>query len=382
MSVDQAYFEDTLSRLVRINSINPEFGGPGEGEIARWVAGEMERLGMTTRSFDAGEGRSSVVGVLAGSGGGRSLMLYAHLDTVGVEGMEEPFSGAVREGRLYGRGSFDMKGGLAACLAAVKAVRDGGSGLAGDLLIAAVADEEVASLGLQEVLRHVSADAAIVTEPSEMALGVAHKGFCWIEVESFGFAAHGSRFEEGVDANLRMGRFLARLDSLERALRTSPPHPRVGPPSLHAALLRGGTGASTYADRCLLTIERRMIPGENEAQVVGEIQAIVDALVAEDPSFRAEVRAVLTRDSFEVADDSAILRTVRGAATGVTGSKPEVRGFPFWMDAAFLAAAGIETVVFGARGEGAHARVEWCDLASHLQLAEILARSATEYCAG
>jgi acetylornithine deacetylase len=384
MQADRDYFVDTLTRLVRIDSINPEFGDgrSNESELAGWVAGEMERLGMTARRFEAEPGRASVVGVLPGSGGGRSLMLYAHLDTVGVEGMADPFSAEVREGRLYGRGAFDMKGGLATCLAAVKALRDSGTRLAGDLLIAAVADEEVASIGLQEVLRHVTADGAIVTEPTEMMLGVAHRGFCWIEVETLGRAAHGSRFEEGIDANLRMGRFLVRLEELEKELRTSPPHPRVGPPSLHAAVLHGGTGASTYAASCRLTVERRMVPGEDEAMVVGQLQAIVDQLAAEDASFRATVRPLLTRASFEVSDDSAIVRAVRQAGAAVLGCEPPTRGFPFWMDAAFLAEAGIETAVFGGRGEGAHAEVEWCDLESHLQHTEILARCAVDYCAG
>lgn len=380
MKADRDYFVDTLGRLVRIPSINPEFGGDGESRIAGWVAKEMERLGMTARRFEAVPGRPSVVGVLPGAGGGPVLMLYAHIDTVGIEGMAEPFSGDAREGRVHGRGAFDMKGGLASCLTAVRALREAGVTLAGDLLIAAVADEEVASIGIQEVLRHVTADAAIVTEPTEMVVGLAHKGFCWIEVETFGRAAHGSAFDEGIDANMRMGRFLARLDALEKALHTSDPHPLVGPPSLHAALLRGGAGASTYAASCRLTVERRMVPGETEESVVAQLRAIADQLAAEDPTFRAEIRPALTRDSFEVAADAPIVRTVLAAAAEVTGETPETRGFGFWMDAAFLSAAGIETVVFGARGEGAHADVEWADVESHVQLADVLAKAARAYC--
>jgi acetylornithine deacetylase len=264
----------------------------------------------------------------------------------------------------------------------VKALQDAGVHLAGDVLVAAVADEEVASVGMQEVLRHVTANAAIVTEPTEMTVGLAHKGFCWMEVETFGRAAHGSRFDEGIDANLRMGRFLARLDALEQRLRASDPHPLVGPPTLHAALLHGGTGASTYAAHCKLTVERRMVPGETEAFVVSQLRELADELAAEDPTFRAEVRATLTRGGFEVPASAAIVRTVLDAATGVLGHTPPTRGFGFWMDAAFLAEAGIETVVLGARGDGAHADVEWADVESHVQLAEILAKAAVAYCGG
>ena len=384
MQADREYFVDTLRRLVRIDSINPAFsdGSTNEAEIATWTGKEMERLGMTARRFEAEPGRASVVGVLPGTGGGRSLMLYAHLDTVGVEGMPDPFSAEVRDGRMYGRGTYDMKAGLAASLAAVKALRDAGTPLAGDVLIAAVADEEVASIGMQEVLRHVTADAAIVTEPTELTVGLAHKGFCWLEVETFGRAAHGSQFDLGIDANLRMGRFLARLDRLEKELRASEPHPLVGPPSLHAAVLSGGTGASTYAAHCRLTVERRMTPGETEALVVGQLQAIADALAAEDPTFRAEVRATLTRDSFEVPADAPIVQTVLRCAGEVLGSEPVTRGFPFWMDAAFLGKAGVQTVVIGGSGAGAHETEEWADIESHVQLADILARTAASYCAG
>ncbi|HEU4455055.1 MAG TPA: M20/M25/M40 family metallo-hydrolase, partial [Longimicrobium sp.] len=328
MYVDRARFVDLLSRLVRIGSINPAFsdGSTNEAELAAFVAGEMEGLGMETRRFEPEPGRVSVLGRLPGAGGGPSLMLYAHLDTVGIEGMADPFSGEERGGRVYGRGAYDMKGGLAACLSAVRTLRDAGVRLRGDLLIAAVADEEVASIGMAELLRHATADAAIVTEPTEMRICLAHKGFVWLEVETFGRAAHGSRFGEGIDANMRMGRFLARLDGLEKELRASPPHPLVGPPSLHAAVLRGGTGASTYAAHCRLEIERRTVPGETEELVLAQIRSITDALAAEDPTFRAEVRATLTRGGFEAPADAPVVRSVLGAAAEVLGSEPEIVG--------------------------------------------------------
>ena len=379
---DRDYVVDALAALVRVPSINPAFsdGSTSERACAEHAAREMERLGMETRLFEPQPGRASVLGRLAGAGGGRSLMLYAHIDTVGIDGMADPFSAEVRDGKLYGRGAYDMKCGLASCFGAVKALRDAGVRLRGDLLIAAVADEETASIGMQDLLEHATADGAIVTEPTEMRVCLAHKGFCWIEVETFGRAAHGSRFELGIDANVRMGRFLARLDALEKELRGRTPHPLVGPPSLHAAVLRGGTGASTYAERCHLTIERRMVPGETEAGVLAEIQAIIDALAAEDPTFRAGARAALTRGSYEIAPDAPIVRSVLSAAAGVLGGEPEMIGEPYWMDTALLGEKGIETVVIGPRGAGAHALEEWVELDSVVQLSEILARAASYYC--
>ena len=382
MQPDRDYIVDTLARLVRVNSINPAFSGGAtdEREMAAATAREMEALGMTAEVHEAAPGRASVLGRLAGTGGGPTLMLYAHIDTVGVEGMADPFSAEVRGGRMYGRGAYDMKCGLAACLGAVKALRDAGIRLRGDLLIAAVADEEVASIGMQHLLTLATADAAIVTEPTELRLCLAHKGFCWVEVETFGRAAHGSRFQEGIDANLRMGRFLARLDGLERRLRASPPHPLVGPPSLHAAVLKGGTGTSTYAAHCRLEIERRTIPGETEDLVLAQIREITDALSAEDSTFRAEVRPMLTRGAFEVRPGAPIIGIVQSAATEVLGAAPEIVGEPYWMDTALLADAGIDTVAIGPAGAGAHADEEWVDLDSVVATAGILARAATAFC--
>ena len=191
--------------------------------------------------FEPAPGRTSVLGRLAGTGGGRSLMLNAHCDTVDVQGMAEPFSGATRDGKLYGRGAYDMKGSLAACMAAAKALVDGGTRLRGDVLVAAVADEEYGSLGTSDMLTHVKVDGAIVTEPTALEVCLAHKGYLWIQVEVAGRAAHGSKFELGIDANMKMGQFLGKLSELERDLRSRPPHPLVGPPSLHAAMLSGGT---------------------------------------------------------------------------------------------------------------------------------------------
>jgi acetylornithine deacetylase len=337
---------------------------------------------MEVTLYDAAPRRTSVVGRLRGTGGGRSLMLYGHIDTVGVEGMKAPLSGRTRNGRLYGRGAYDMKGGVAACISAVKALVDAGSALAGDIVFVGAADEEVASIGMSEVLEHVRADAAVVTESTELQLCLAHKGFSWMEVEVEGRAAHGSRFEEGIDANMAMGRFLGRLDSLERELRQRRPHALVGPPSLHAAVILGGTGTSTYAAHCRLEIERRTIPGETEEGALAEIQAILNALADEDAKFRGRVRPLLSRGSFEARRESAIVRDVHAAATNVLGAEPKIIGEPYWMDAALLADAGIETVVIGPTGAGAHAAREWVELASVESVAAILARSAASFCAG
>jgi len=382
MKIDHDYARETLVRLVRTNSVNPALapGAPGERQIAEWIAGSLRAVGLSAEIFEPAPGRTSVLGKLAGSGGGRSLMLNAHCDTVDAGGMAEPFSGAIRDGKVYGRGAYDMKGGLAACMAAVKALVDAGARLRGDVLVAAVADEEYGSLGTSGLIQRVKVDGAIVTEPTGLEVCLAHKGYLWIEVEIAGRAAHGSKFELGIDANMKMGHFLSRLSVLERELRARPPHPLVGPPSLHAALLSGGTGLSTYAPSSTVKIERRTVPGETEAQAAAEIQNIVDRLAAEDPDFRAAVRPFFVRHPFEVARTAPIVRAVDRAAAAVLGRPARHIGDTPWMDAALLQAAGVETVVCGAAGAGAHSDVEWVDLESVVKLAEILAETAVDYC--
>src|SRR6266404_5083121 len=229
--IDRGYLVRTLTDLVRINSINPTLvpGGAGEAEIGEYVASALARAGLDVRKIEPEPGRPSVVGILESGSKGRSLMLNAHYDTVGVDGMPEPFSAAMRDGKLYGRGAYDMKGSLAACMTAAKALADSSALSAGAIAVTAVADEEYGSIGTEAVIREIRVDGAIVTEPTALDLCLAHKGYLWIEVETEGRAAHGSKFAEGVDANIRMGRFLSELDKVERELRARPGHPLVGP---------------------------------------------------------------------------------------------------------------------------------------------------------
>ena len=382
IAIDRDYLRDTLVDLVRINSINPGIAptGPGEAEIAAYVADALHKLNLEVSTHEPAPGRTSVVGMLKGSGGGRSLMLNGHIDTVGIADMQDPFSATIRDGKLYGRGSYDMKGGLVAGMAAVKALVDAGASLSGDVLLAAVADEEDFSVGTAEVIKHHQVDGAIVTEPTELGLCVAHKGFMHVEIETIGHAAHGSSFEEGIDANMHMGRVLAGLDKLDQDLHTRREHPLTGPASLHAALIKGGTGKSTYAPSCKLQIERRTIPGETERQVVDEIQAIIDKLAAADPTFKAAQKTLIVRNPFEVDPKLPLVQVLQKAATEVLGKQPRIMGNSGWMETALFAAVGVPAVVMGPIGEGAHCTEEWVDLASVAKTAQVLAQAALIYC--
>ncbi|MGH3103823.1 MAG: M20/M25/M40 family metallo-hydrolase, partial [Gaiellaceae bacterium] len=314
-----------------------------------------------------------VVARARGSGGGRSLILNAHLDTVALGGMADALAPRVTGTRLYGRGAYDMKGSLAAImLTAAEAVQ---RRLAGDLIVTAVADEEAESIGTAAIAGTIRADAAIVAEPTELRLAVAHKGFVWLEVETHGRAAHGSRYELGVDAIALMGHVLVGLSALDERLRAgSDPHPLLGGASLHASLIEGGQELSTYPERCLLKLERRTLPGET-AEIVEEQVADLVAAVG------GSLKRLLVREPLETSREEPIVELLLSNAAAVLGEPPPVVGVPFWTDAALLSAAGIPTVVFGPGGAGAHADVEWVDLGDVARTAEVLLATATEFCA-
>jgi len=376
-----SHVAELAARLVAVESINPDVvaGGSGETDIARFVAEWCDRAGLETTLSDAAPGRPNVVAAARGRGGGRTLMLNAHLDTVGVAGMTDPFTPRLDGGRFYGRGAYDMKGSLAACMfAAARAQR---MALTGDVVLTAVADEEFASVGTEAVVAHTTADAAIVTEPTELQVAVAHRGFVHLEVEVHGRAAHGSRPHLGIDAIAKMGRVLVGIEELDRRLRATPTHRYVGSGSAHASLIEGGQEFSSYPARCVLQAERRTIPGETAELAEEELREIVARAGDSDPDFSAEVRAPISREPFEVAEDAEIVQVVRRQAASVLGAEPEIAGVSFWADSALLAAAGIPTVLFGPLGEGAHAEVEWVDVASLERCVEIYAAVAAELCA-
>ena len=371
---------ELVRQLVAINSINPDLvpGSAGEGEIARFVASWLERAGLDVTVQEVVPGRLNVIGMARGTGGGRSLMLNAHLDTVGVEGMQRPHEPVIEGKRLYGRGAYDMKGGLAAIMAAGAAARR--STLRGDVIVAAVIDEEYASLGTSALVNDVRADAAIVTEPTELDVCVAHKGFVWFDVETEGLAAHGSLPDLGVDAIVKMGKVLVELEALDARLRAAVGHPLVGTGSVHASLIEGGQELSSYPRHCRLQIERRTIPGETRATVEAEVSALLARIASADPLFNASVKTLLARDPFEIAFEAPIVQTVTRHAQAILGRELEATGAMGWMDSALLSAAGIPTVIFGPGGAGAHAVVEWSDLEQVEQATEVLTRVAREFC--
>jgi acetylornithine deacetylase len=379
--VIDAQLRDLLADLVAIDSVNPTLvdGGAGEGEIARHVAGWLEERGFEVHLQDTGAPeRPNVIGVLRGAGGGRSLMLNGHLDTVGVAGMRDPHRPRIEDGRLYGRGAMDMKGGVAALLhAAARAAHDPPRG---DVIVTAVVDEEYASIGTEAAIREWRADAAIVAEPTGLQLTLWHKGFVWIDVETAGVAAHGSRPEAGVDAIAKMGRVLVGIDELGRELAAGPGHAVLGTGSVHASLIAGGQELSSYPASCRLQLERRTIPGEDAATALREIEAILARARAADGTLEARAEVTFERKPLDEDEDADIVVALAEALAEVTGREPSFVHSPAWMDAALIAEAGIPVVVLGPTGEGLHGEVEWVDLASVQQCSDAMLGAIRRFC--
>ncbi|MBP2330284.1 acetylornithine deacetylase [Kibdelosporangium banguiense] len=357
---------ELLKRLVEIDSVNASLvpGAAGEAAIARFVAGWATDAGL----------RAEIVGdsviVRSNGGPGRKLLLCGHLDTVGLGGVTDPLVPRIEGDRLYGRGAYDMKAGLAAALIAC---RDS-NGLAGEVIVAAVSDEEHSSVGIQETLPHLQADAAIVCEPTELTIAVAHKGFAWTEIEVHGKAAHGSRPHLGVDAILKTGPILVALDKLDRSLRDRS-HELLGSGSLHASLISGGREETTIPDRCVLTVERRTLPYETLADVEQDIADLLDSCMRADPELKATSRTTQARDGMQTPQDAEIVKLLAEVA-----GNPEITGASYWADSAFISSAGIPTVLYGPGGEGAHADVEWVSIADTIKCASVLTAAARRFC--
>ena len=385
MRVERGDAVGLTRELVRIDSRNPSLvaGGPGERQVAQALANVLDAWGFQVEIVDAAPGRPNVVARI-GKPGARTLMFNGHLDVVGIDGMtHDPWSADANDhdGRLYGRGSSDMKAGVAAMCAA--AARAGQAELNGEIIIAAVADEEYESIGTRSLIeRGVRADAAIVTEPTRLAIMPAHLGFVWADVTTHGRAAHGSRWDIGVDAIRHAGILLAELDRMDDEELPTRRHALLGRPSVHASLISGGTGMSTYPDSCTVRIERRTIPGESPESVRRELESACSRARSRQTKFRADVNVTFSQEPSDVSVDAPIVRAL-GRALDASGEEQRVEGMTAWTDAALLNAAGIPAICFGPGDISlAHAAEEWVSVSEIERATNVLVRLVKEWFGG
>lgn len=340
---------ELTAALVKLDSRNPSLvpDAPGELEAARFLATLLESWLFRVELHEVVPGRANIVARAGRSlPGAKSLMLNGHLDVVGVDGMSHPpFRPDISDGRLYGRGSADMKSGIAAmCIAARTAVE---SGIDGEVIIAAVVDEEYESLGTRALMESgVRADAAIIAEPTRLSLCPAHRGFVWAKIDVHGRAAHGSRYDIGIDAITQAALIIAELDGLQCEILPRRTHPLLGRASLHASLISGGSGISTYPDLCSIQIERRTLPGETEQTFTAELAAAIAAVRVSYPQLDVDVSITTSQRASDVASDAPVmLEMIR--TLEADGLPVRIEGMSAWTDAALLNEAGIPTICFG-----------------------------------
>jgi len=372
-----------MQDLIQIDSVNPSLSskGPGEAVIARYIGEYLDKLGLEVSFQEIEKNRVNVIGILKGTGRGPSLMLNGHTDTVSADNMEvDPFAAEKKDGNIYGRGALDMKAGVAALIMAVRSIIEAGIKLKGDVILTLVADEEYASIGTEAVVDEYSADAAIICEPTDLAIVTAHKGFAWIKIEISGHAAHGSLPHRGIDAIVKAGKVLAAIDGLGETGLKKKTHPLLGSPSIHASLIEGGTELSTYPNYCKIELERRNLPGEERKAVAAEIQDLLQNIQRQDDQFKADFDVFFFRPAFEISPDQPIVQTVSHAYESTLNKAPHFEGMWGWLDSAILAQAGIPAVIFGPSGDGAHAAVEYVDADSVITTTKVLVQSIIDFC--
>jgi acetylornithine deacetylase len=380
--LDEGKATELLKELVKIDSVNPSLvpGAKGEKEIAEYVADWLKALGLKTRIDELEKGRCNAIGMLKGAGGGRSLMLNGHIDTVGYDYMTiDPLKPTIKDGKLYGRGSNDMKGGLTASLSALKAIVDSGEQLKGDVIFAGVCDEEYASIGTDRLMEKTRVDSAIVGESTNLQILRCHKGFAWVDVETKGLATHGSNWQVGIDAIAKMGRVLTGIEALDKSLKRKK-HRLTGPASVHASIIKGGRELSTYPDKCLLQIERRLVPGESRKDVDNEFETMLKGIAERDPKFNASHIITFYRDPMEVPADADICKTIVRASRKAMGLRPKFVGASGWLDTQIIWSKGIPAVSYGPSGEGSHSAVEWVNLKSVMYAARVQELTLKDFC--
>ena len=385
-----------LQELVRIESINHDLvpGGSGEQKAAEFTANFMNDAGLEAEIQETGPGHFNAVGILRGTGGGKNLLINAHLDTVSIEGMQDPFSGRVTDGKLFGRGSADDKGGVAAAVEAAISIYESGKKLSGDLIIAGVSGEEYASEGSEAFIREYgeSAHGCIIGEPSRISqgiylgVGVGSGGYVWIEYLVYGKRAHGSLYEVGIDAIDNMQLILAGIHNLNQNLISQKPyinpHANIAAswkPSIHNSLINGGHDLATYPDFCKLSVERRMVYGETFDLVKNEVDQIVNDAKKKNPSLMVDTKILFQRNPWQ-ASKGPLLDFVLKEVEILTNNHPMVYGVGGWDDGAISSLHGIPTVVFGPSGDDWHGPNEYVDLESLYTCSQGMANVAARFC--
>jgi len=374
---------ELLTELVSIDSVNPfDSEGKSESDLGRHLLDSIKRMGLKAEEQSVGSGRFNVIGFLEGKKNGPTIMLNSHMDTVGVQGMSSPFVPKVSNGKIYGRGSCDAKGSIASMVMAMEALAKSKKVLKGNVILTAVCDEEYRSVGTNRIVEEYKADFAVVGEPTELQLGIAHKGFVWVKLKVRGKAAHGSVPEQGVDAIEKAAHLINALEVLRYEYMRRPKHRFLGEPKIHMGTISGGTQPSVVPGLCELVLERRSLPGETTEGVLKEVQTVVDEAMKKDPDLAAEVSSPFQRIPFEVDRHSSFIHTFERVFKKVLRREVVVCGLPYWTDAALISnKCKIPVCVFGPGDiKYAHSNDEYIEIDELVEAARVYSALITAIC--
>ncbi|WP_080834304.1 M20 family metallopeptidase [Cohnella massiliensis] len=372
---------ELLGDLIRFKSVNPT---GSEGETAAYIAKAMKAAGCEVELQEVEPGRPNVLARLKGTGGGRTVILNTHMDVVpaGEGWSSDPFEMIVKDGRAYGRGVMDAKGPLAAMMAAIEAIAASGEKPAGDIVLAAVIDEEAASIGARRLPDHLQGDLAVIGEATNGNLAIAHRGSVRPVLAAEGVSAHSSTPHLGVNAVMLMARALVALDDFGERTLSSRIHPLTGPSTLSVTVMRGGIKESMIPDRCEALIDRRLIPGENEAEALREIEAVVSGLPGMNGRVRIDRLVPTTGEASETPPDHPLVALAARSIESVYGRAPELVGLTANCDMTHFVARGIPSVIYGPGDFSvAHKADEWVELAELEKAARVYASIAWEVAA-
>ena len=355
-----------LTHLVKINSVNPELSsdGQGEQEIGECVNRHFQALGISSKVHTITGDRCNTTAFIPGHNPDKILLLNGHLDTVGIEGMDDPFTIRRDGDKLYGRGTYDMLAGCAIQMGLATYFSENPSPIS--LAFTFVADEENLSIGMEHLVSHFLTTLptkpflGIFMEPTEEAIGISHKGYTWFEITIKGLAAHGSRPEEGINAIFPLSSGLKELETINAELAKEKAHPYLGNATLHPGMISGGTAQSVIAAEAKLNWERRTLPGESQEKIDRELKRVITAIQNAQGNHNVIGRQVYQRPPNE-ADDEPMIQKLREVAGG-----QDYNGMSYWADSALASMAGIPSILFGPAGHGAHAKDEWVSESSLL----------------
>jgi succinyl-diaminopimelate desuccinylase len=357
-----------LQKVLQHNSTNPP---GGERALAQYIADTLETLGIKSHLDILAEERANVVACLPGSGERKTLLFNGHLDVVPAgeqQWQHPPFAGQIDEGKVYGRGASDMKGGLAAMVMAAGLVAKAGVSLKGDLLITGTAGEETDSIGAHDLVTKgylKNVDAAVIGEPSNLQLFSACKGALWLEFKTVGKTAHGSMPDQGCNAILQMN---ALINELNKYVFECPEHPMLGRSTMNIGTIHGGVKTNVVPDGCTLTVDIRTIPGESHEKILSDMQEIIARLNGDSKDFRASLTIINNRPAVETYVESTAMQNAQQSAAQALGKELVPRGVNYYTDGSvFAPLLGIPIVLFGPGDEKlAHQPDEYVEIDKYI----------------